>query len=137
MVTVRERANQRVGAAVKARREELGLEQKDCVQRARGLVGRTTWQAVEAAEDASSFTRPVLLGVCVALGWRDDAFDRVKDGREPVIEEVALPGVESAHTIQTISEDQALDPECRASMLNTYRHLVELSRSRRQLAQAS
>jgi hypothetical protein len=70
----------RVGKAVKARREALGLPQGV------GGVSSATWRKVEGAIDPPY--RPATLAkIARALDWQADAFDRLLAGKEPAITE--------------------------------------------------
>ena len=68
----------RVGEAVRARREALGLTQLD-LARAAG-VSETTVRVLETAR-RDSYRRPNLRAIASALGWPDDAIDRIRAGR--------------------------------------------------------
>lgn len=71
----------RVGDAVKARRLELGLKQREAALR--GRVSDTTWNSVENAR-RSSFDAATRAGVCRALRWSVDSIDRLLEGARPV-----------------------------------------------------
>jgi transcriptional regulator with XRE-family HTH domain len=64
------------GRAVRERREALGIRQ------GAGGVSTATWRKVEAGRGAP-YRRTTLVAIARALGWPDDAFDRMRAGRPP------------------------------------------------------
>ena len=69
-----------VGDAVRARRETLGLTQVELAQAAN--VSDSTIRVLETAR-RTSYRRGNLRAIARALGWPDDAIDRIRAGRPP------------------------------------------------------
>lgn len=67
---------ERLGAAVRKRRDQLGLAQGEAPPSA------ATWRKVEKAIDPPYAPRTAS-AICRALRWPDDAFDRILDGEDP------------------------------------------------------
>lgn len=65
-----------IGRVIRERRESLGLAQ------GAGGVSAATWRKVEKAVDPP-YRRATLVGIARALGWPDDAVDRIAAGRPP------------------------------------------------------
>jgi transcriptional regulator with XRE-family HTH domain len=69
-----------VGAAVRARREELGLTQVELATAAN--VSDSTVRVLETAR-RTTYRRGNLRAIARALRWPDDAIDRIRAGRPP------------------------------------------------------
>lgn len=68
-----------VGEVVRAARERAPLTIKEAATLAR--ISDTTWSNVEKGLSVSRRTQ---WGVCRALGWADESFDRLLDGLGPI-----------------------------------------------------
>lgn len=68
-----------VGLLVRDRRKFLRLSVREAAQR--GGISHTTWYDVEKGRPTTDDTR---IGVCRALDWTDDSFDRLLAGEDPV-----------------------------------------------------
>lgn len=77
-----EPTRERIAAAVRSRRSELGLSQEDAARASGGLVSTANLRVVEGA-GRSSFRERSLRGVARALGWPDDAIGRIAAGEDP------------------------------------------------------
>lgn len=73
---------QRLGEAIRARREELLLSQAEAVRRSEGLISLPTWSLLENARQ-QRYKRRTLQGAALALGWPRDGCYRVLDGDDP------------------------------------------------------
>lgn len=67
---------ERLGAAVRKRRDQLGLAQGESPPSA------ATWRKVEKAIEPPYAARTAS-AICRALRWPDDAFDRILAGEDP------------------------------------------------------
>lgn len=70
----------RVGAAVRTRREDLGMTQTELAGAAR--VSDTTVRVLETAR-RTSYRAGNLRAIARALEWPDDAIDRIRAGLDP------------------------------------------------------
>lgn len=76
-----------VANAVKRRRLELGISQREAASRAG--VSPTTWASLETRKQRiDDLSRPKF---CAALGWRSDSIDLILIGEEPIIDETYEP----------------------------------------------
>lgn len=73
----------RVGDAIRARRTELRLTQKEAA-RAGGL-SEPVWNVIEGARQ-TNYRLDTLHGVTRALGWSADSIDRILAGDEPTVQ---------------------------------------------------
>lgn len=75
-------ARSMVSAAVRRRREQLGLSQEEAAARSGGLISTANLRVVEANGRRSLRPRSVL-GLARALDWPDDALERIAAGDDP------------------------------------------------------
>lgn len=83
-----------VGQAVRERRDAIPLTVREAA--AIAGVSDTTWGNVESGKPSNRRTR---LGVCRALGWSDDSFDRLLAGEDPA------EAAEAADQSPAVSDD--------------------------------
>lgn len=89
---------QRLGAAVRARRNLLGLAQ------GKGGPSAATWRKVEGAQEYPYAERTVS-AICRTLGWPSDAFDRLLAGDDPdTLVEAAGPNEEDENLSDVIRD---------------------------------
>jgi transcriptional regulator with XRE-family HTH domain len=69
-----------IGQQVRQRREALGFTQKEAAEAAG--VSEPTWGLLENGRQ-EGYKPLTLRGVCRALGWAGDSFDRMAAGKEP------------------------------------------------------
>ncbi|MBW3663525.1 MAG: helix-turn-helix domain-containing protein [Actinobacteria bacterium] len=85
---------QAVAAAVKNRRAELGMKQKELAEAA-GFDPSTIRNVETAAR--SSYDYVTLAKISTALKWLPDALDRISKGADPAEMEPEVPGGTAAH----------------------------------------
>lgn len=74
-----------VAAAVKARREELGLTQEQAAAASDGAVSTANWSVLERA-GRTNYRTGTLRGVCRVLGWSRRSIELVLEGKRPEVE---------------------------------------------------
>src|SRR5690606_26458124 len=93
-----------VGEAVRERREELGIPQAELARRAN--VSESTIRVLETAR-RTNYRRANLRAICRALGWPDDAIDRIRAGRPPDEELVEQPAASLEERLDALERELA------------------------------
>lgn len=107
-----------VGAAIRARREELGLSQKAAAEA--GGLSEPTWSTIERSA-SDSYRRQTVVGVCRALGWTLDSIDRLLAGEEPRLAGEVVRG----SVLEAVAADSRLDDEAKGMLVTLYQRLTK------------